>query len=92
MIRRIHNSNEMGLAAPPQMHTHSVAMAECGRCMHSMPDFMRESAVSCDTMLEVCFHHDLICRQRACTRCGQLTCLDLTRKSFRCDEVMMVSK
>ena len=57
-----------------------AAMAECGGCSYSETDFLRKIATSQEIMLEMCFRHSLLRREKACGRYGQPARLDLKKK------------
>ena len=48
-----------------------AAMSECGGCSYSETDFLREIAISQEKMLDMCFRHGLLRREKDCGRCGQ---------------------
>ena len=48
----------------------AAAMAECGGCSYSETDFLREIATSQEKMLEMCFRHGLLRREKAAAGAG----------------------
>lgn len=82
----IHNTNETGLQAPPPV---AIRSRRDGRVWRVLK---REVAVSCGAMLEFCYRHGFLCRERACARCKESARLDLTAKRFRCDWFMSVKR
>lgn len=53
---------------------------------------MSEVTTSHDEMLEMCIHHGLIYRLKACVKCGRPAWLDVKKRRFRCNWVMVVRK